>query len=152
MKQIVWRAIPGWEDLYLISSVGEVFSLRRNKRLRLHKDNDRAGRLRVQLNCNGIGKTYKVSTLVARAFIGEPPVGTEVCHNDGNPLNNDVDNLRYDTHSNNALDITKHGRGLSAKTHCANNHRFTEQSTVWYNGWRSCLICRNDRNRARYNG
>lgn len=33
----------------------------------------------------------------------------EVCHNDGNPLNNHPDNLRYDTRSANQYDAISHG-------------------------------------------
>lgn len=37
-----------------------------------------------------------------------PPLGTEVCHNNGDVTNNSVENLRYDTHANNILDKQKH--------------------------------------------
>lgn len=34
----------------------------------------------------------------------------EVCHNDGNPANNHVSNLRWDTHSENMKDSFRQGR------------------------------------------
>jgi len=37
------------------------------------------------------------------------PKGMEACHNDGNRLNNKINNLRWDTLSNNQLDRKKHG-------------------------------------------
>lgn len=39
------------------------------------------------------------------AFIGPPPPGMEVCHRDNNPRNNRLENLRYDTHMNNMIDV-----------------------------------------------
>lgn len=33
-------------------------------------------------------------------------------------------------------------------THCANNHLFTEATTSWAKGYRQCLVCRRDRDKA----
>ncbi len=54
-------------------------------------------------------KVYSVHSLVAKAFIGLKPDGLVVCHNDGNTLNTNADNLRYDTLSNNMKDRIRHG-------------------------------------------
>ncbi len=48
-----------------------------------------------------------------QAFVGECPDGMEVCHNDGNPSNNKITNLRYDTRINNAADSARHGTRLN---------------------------------------
>lgn len=40
-------------------------------------------------------QTYTVRTLVARAFLGEPPPGHKVRNKDGNTNNNAVENLEY---------------------------------------------------------
>ena len=48
--------------------------------------------------------------LVALAWIGPQPEGMEVCHDDGDPTNNHVSNLRWDTHQANASDMVRHGR------------------------------------------
>lgn len=49
--------------------------------------------------------------LVAIAFLGWPadPALTDVAHNDGNPANNHVSNLRWATHRDNQLDMREHG-------------------------------------------
>jgi hypothetical protein len=49
--------------------------------------------------------------LVAEAFFGDPPTiyHTDVAHNDGNPLNNHISNLRWATHRENQMDMRKHG-------------------------------------------
>jgi len=43
------------------------------------------------------------------AFEGPCPADQEVCHNDGDPVNNKLANLRYDTHKNNMADKLLHG-------------------------------------------
>lgn len=43
------------------------------------------------------------------AFVGPCPDGMEGCHNDGDPHNNRLDNLRWDTRANNARDAIRHG-------------------------------------------
>lgn len=51
-----------------------------------------------------------IHTLVLTHFLGPCPDGMEGCHNDGNPLNNHISNLRWDTHVNNMADRELHGR------------------------------------------
>jgi len=46
---------------------------------------------------------------VLESFVGPCPEGMECCHNDGNPSNNFVENLRWDTRSNNQKDRESHG-------------------------------------------
>src|SRR3546814_16009402 len=43
------------------------------------------------------------------AFVGPRPDGMEVAHNDGDPLNNRLENLRYATPAENTDDKLKHG-------------------------------------------
>ena len=59
---------------------------------------------------SGKWQLFSVHRLVAQAFLGEAPSGLEVCHNDGDPTNNSLDNLRYDTHESNVKDALKHGK------------------------------------------
>ena len=47
--------------------------------------------------------------LVMEAYFGPRPQGLSVCHNDGNYLNNNISNLRYDTAKGNAADKILHG-------------------------------------------
>ena len=54
--------------------------------------------------------TVKVHTLVLIAFVGPRPDGLMCCHNDGDPTNNHLDNLRWDTGSANMQDMIRHGR------------------------------------------
>jgi HNH endonuclease len=86
---------------------------------------------RVRLYRDGKGATKLVHKLVAEAFIGDCPPGMEVCHGDGNYLNNRASNLSYGTHSQNMQDMVRHGTSYSAnKTHCPKGHEYTAQNTV----------------------
>lgn len=64
------------------------------------------GHLRVSLNNREL---YRVHRLVLTAFVGPCPEGLEGCHNDSNPTNNYLANLRWDTPSANRRDAVRHG-------------------------------------------
>ena len=66
--------------------------------------------LTVEFKAFGKRVRFTLGGLVLTAFVGPCPDGMEACHNDGDPLNNHVDNLRWDTHANNCKDTIKHGR------------------------------------------
>lgn len=76
----------------------------------LKTDQIKGGYLRVRLR-----KSYQkyqaiqVAHLVLESFVGERPAGFVACHNDGNPTNNRVSNLRWDTRKSNESDKRKHG-------------------------------------------
>lgn len=127
MKE-TYKAIPGFEGLYEVSTEGNVRSLDRTltrtdgqkrfvegKQLKLQYDS-RSGRPMVRLYNSKTkkAKTYKVHRLVALTFIGERPDGCHICHNDGDVKNNKLTNLRYDTKSSNQIDIMKHTKRCAA--------------------------------------
>lgn len=117
----VWRDIPGYEGKYQVSTEGRVRSLDRYVRAGkngkgMRKVNGRvlrpgryckSGHVSVVLGKGTPGKP--VHQLVALAFLGPRPRGLDICHNDGNPSNNRLSNLRYDTRTNNILDTYKNG-------------------------------------------
>lgn len=57
--------------------------------------------------------TGHVHILMLETFIGPRPDGMECCHEDGNPLNNMLTNLRWDTPVGNAKDTKRLGRHWS---------------------------------------
>ena len=67
------------------------------------------GHLSIRLYKNEISYNQYIHRLLLETFIGPCPNGMETCHNDGNPQNNDLSNLRWDTRNNNAKDAIKHG-------------------------------------------
>lgn len=58
------------------------------------------------------GRSEFVHRLVLEAFVGPCPDGMECCHDDGNPENNHLSNLRWDTRQANSLDRIKHDRHM----------------------------------------
>lgn len=158
-----WRDIAGFEGRYQVSNTGLVRGLDRyvennggqqfvrGQILKQHAL--RRGHCTVYLR-GGIRANDRralVHRLVLESFVGPCPEGWECCHNDGDPTNNRLENLRWDTRSNNGHDRVRHGNHLYAnKTHCPQGHEYTEANISWYRGRRNCRICHNQRSNERY--
>lgn len=70
-----------------------------------------SGYLQVCLRApDGRFHTLLVHDLLLKAFVGPCPSGHECCHNNGNPGDNRLENLRWDTRQENVLDQLRHGR------------------------------------------
>lgn len=74
---------------------------------------DSSGRLGVRI----AQKSRHVHRLVLLAFVGPCPDGMQACHGDGNPLNNRLSNLRWDTPKANQADRLKHGTACRGEHH-----------------------------------
>lgn len=107
-----WRPVLGFEGLYEISDHGSLRSLpRRNCRGQIRKWNrTRSGHATIDLWKDGKTQQRTAHRLVLEAFVGPRPEGLEGCHNDGDPQNNHLSNLRWDTPSSNRTDAVRHGR------------------------------------------
>lgn len=162
-----WRTIPGHEGTYEASTHGRIRSVDRVIPYKDGRARFGAGQvLRQTLNKNtkrymvslGFGGQCVVHPLVAKAFFGTAPAGMECCHNDGDPTNNRIENLRWDTHSENNRDKRRHGTDHNVnKTHCPQNHEYTPENTYLRvtasSESRNCRACKRDsRRRARSNG
>lgn len=168
-----WRDIPGYEGHYQASDDGLIKSLARsyvNKsgqtqpiRERILSPGTEVGRTRgnkyatVHLRApdGKSRRSWKVHQLVARTFHGPPPFpGAEVCHGDGNSLNNRADNLRWDTRAANGVDSVKHGTNrYAARTHCESGHEYTPENTRWVGPTRTrrgCRMCHREYSRQYY--
>lgn len=75
------------------------------------------GYLAVALTGNKKIKHLLVHSLVLTAFKGNRPDGMDCCHNDGNPRNNRLDNLRWDTRKSNFNDRKLHGTYPEGERH-----------------------------------
>ena len=150
MNQEIWKNIPGYEQ-YQVSNLGNIRSLDRYITQKRCKFNDhhynrfmKGKNLKpyIVLSNNkyphysvtlSMRKKFLVHRLVLLTFAGSCPQGMECCHNDGNGLNNRLDNLRWDTPKNNQLDRHKHGT-IAYGHFCGSNHPFAKltESDVLY--------------------
>jgi hypothetical protein len=122
-ESIAYVAIPGYPG-YRIGNDASVWSCWRLvglggrqgtrselggdwRRLKPCRDNN--GYLTVSLRRDGKRRTNKIHALMCLCFIGPRPTGMHVCHNDGCPTNNVVQNLRYGTPKENHADSIRHG-------------------------------------------
>lgn len=88
----------------------------------------------------------RVHRLVLEAFIGPCPDGMVGCHTDGDPLNNRLDNLRWDTPSNNNRDKRAHGTDHQVnKDRCPRGHEYTSDNVYENLQGRKCKQCARDR-------
>ena len=102
-----WEWIDGWKDMYKISDLGRVYSIRSGQFLKAIKCSN--GYHAVNLTKHGVREQHVIHRGVLTAFVGECPEGTEGCHGDGDRGNNYLTNLRWDTRKNNHQDKWKHG-------------------------------------------
>lgn len=141
MPREKWKAVDGF-PLYEVSSLGRVRSL-----ARMFKRPNRAGcgmdlvvwpgreikgwlrkraglpvTMLVSLRRDGQTFVFRLHRLVLESFVGSCPHGMEGCHNDGNPCNNAVANLRWDSHLANQRDQVAHGTKRNPPRHGGETH------------------------------
>ena len=104
-----WKPIVGYENKYLISNTGEVYSIKSNKQL---KKEIRRGYYSIQLYKDKVYKHFSIHRLVAIHFINNPKGLLYVNHKDENKLNNHILNLEWCTASYN----TNYGTSIARST------------------------------------
>jgi len=155
-----WRDVVGEEGRYQVSSLGRVRSLPHIAVVAMHGTTHSRrypGKTLRPWNVRGYcwvsfwdkGKASHlkraVHVLVLEAFISPRPIVMyDACHNDGDPSNNVVTNLRWDTRVENGRDSVRHGTNIwSKRTHCINGHEYLPGS--YYEGpnylGRICKAC-----------
>lgn len=111
--------IPGYEGMYSVTKSGEVWSFKmcrsKSARKMTARPANRGGYPSLQLYRRKKRKLFYIHSLVAKTYIGPRPRGMEICHNNGDPLDNRLENLRYDTSSENNYDIIRHGRKMGPR-------------------------------------
>jgi len=124
-----WAIIEGYEGLYEINRLGQIRRIGRaaingkgrggGARIgRLIKAlPTKKGYLAVQLWKDGKMRRFQLHVLVARAFLGQAPTGTEVNHRDGDKHNPAANNLEYLSHSENMKHAYRNGLYPSGANH-----------------------------------
>lgn len=137
------RSVIGYEGLYTVTSFGRVFSLNYRRSGRKHElklcrswgnigNNREYCKWMVTLCKDEIQKAYVVSHLVAEAFLGER-ANRWILHKDGNPLNNNVQNLYYGDRFDNVKDAIRDGTHISRTvtgTTCGTNTLTEDQVQI----------------------
>lgn len=143
----VWLPVAGYGGSYEVSSLGRVRSrdrfdtigrFRRGTIL-AQQSHPKTGHMQVYPSWRSDQQTRKVHHLVLEAFVGPRPPGCEGCHNDGNPANNRVENLRWDTSLSNSNDRYEHGTAFAS--HCRRGHPLTPENLYFTSGVRRCKAC-----------
>lgn len=120
----VWKDIAGYEGAYQVSNFGNVRSIdrlvsvtyeggkegvKRRRGVKMRPKRIVGGYLMVSISRKGSDTGLLVHRLVLEAFVGPCPEGMEGCHNDSNPENNFLGNLRWDTSKSNHQDRVSNG-------------------------------------------
>ncbi|ABV74329.1 hypothetical protein BA3_0044 [Thalassomonas phage BA3] len=129
-----WRDIKGLENYYQASNLGRVRSKDRivlkysglvGKKVKqkykgrvLSLKPNKHGYIYVHLSVDNKKFNLHVGRAVLLAFAGNPEDEKhECCHNDGDPTNNNIENLRWDSHKENNRDRVRHGTYIKGVEH-----------------------------------
>ena len=122
----LYKPIQGYEELYLVSSDGDIIALPRivdNGYRKAHRKQHKmkqktcAGVYKcVMLSKNGERKAYSVHRLVAQKYVPNPENKPQVNHIDGDKLNNHYTNLEWVTNAENRKHATVTGLQWSKLT------------------------------------
>lgn len=158
-----WLPVVGHEGIYEVSDRGRVRSLDRldvrgtkRKGRVLSPAPVTSGHLQLRLGGRPRNRQARVHVLVLEAFVGPRPSGQDACHNNGDPTDNRLSNLRWDTKSSNQLDRNAHGTCPQLnRTHCPRGHSLTEPNITARHsriGKRGCWSCDRERSESRNQG
>ena len=119
MSEEIFKYVPGYEQFYIVSSFGRVFSLNYRNTGRIHElaQSSLCDKRRSSGSMYRRAKMWHIEPntptaihrLVAKAFIPNPNGFTYVNHIDGNKSNNHSDNLEWVNNSMNQIHAFEHG-------------------------------------------
>jgi NUMOD4 motif/HNH endonuclease len=141
-----WRPVVGYEGSYEVSNRGRVRSL---DGFTQHGHRMKGRVLKPWLTsprpypCITLGHKDKryIHKLVLESFVGPCPPGMEVLHENDDPSDNRLENLRWDCRSENIRDRVRLGTHNNAKkTHCKRGHDLAG-AYIKADGARQCRQC-----------
>lgn len=106
-----WKQIDGYQD-YEVSSLGRVRSLKFGKERILKPRKNTDGYFCIVTCMNGKESSHRIHRLVASAFLPNPNNHLQVDHINRDITNNQIDNLRWVTPSQNSFNTHRHHREL----------------------------------------
>ncbi len=127
---------------YRARSDGFILSLRRGGAIATNtvwrvltpiiRDNKkRTGYRCVTLFKNGVRHQLRISRLMLESFIGPCPNGMEASHENGNSLDDRIENLAWKTHPENEADKSRHGTLLMGEECYLSTHCDQDVSILW---------------------
>jgi hypothetical protein len=127
------RDVKGYEGLYFVNELGEVFSYPKKTRKGIRKlllNKHKQGYLLIDLCKNGKIKKHLVHRLVAEAFLENPLNKKQVNHINGIKNDNSLKNLEWNTSSENQLHSIRIGL-RSTKGSKNSQSKLTEQEVLY---------------------
>lgn len=106
--QVEYKPVVGFEG-YIVSSEGEVFSLKLGTKTKRKATNCSKGYARMDLYGNGKRSSLKVHRIVAQAFLPNPENKPQVNHINSVRDDNRLENLEWVTASENTIHGVIHG-------------------------------------------
>ena len=140
----IWKHINGYEDLYEVSSYGnfrKICDSKVRKHLKATKNN--YGYYTIGLRKNHKVKQYRVSRLVAEAFIPNPDNKPYVDHIDTDKSNNKITNLRWVTPKEN-LNNSNTLLNLSKSWNSEERRKRQSENNLGVNHPRATAVCQLD--------
>jgi hypothetical protein len=141
-----WAPVSGYEGLYEVSDLGRVRRIGKAARTgKGHGGGARIGRclkpqkhkggyLHVELWKDGNKQQFLLHVLVALTFLGPPPAGTEVNHDDGDKTNCARLNLEYLTRSENMKHAYRTGLRMPQIGERAPRAKLSNETAIEING------------------
>lgn len=118
-----YRFIPDYDEKYIISKDGNVLSLY-NGKVKSLTPILMAGYLSLRLFVNGKTKSVSLHRLLYSTFVGKIPDDMVIDHIDRNKLNNNLNNLRLVTMSQNQMNSDRNDSARGTSYH--------KRDKLWY--------------------
>ena len=141
-----FKPVRGYEDYYLISDLGRLYSRRYKRFKKSFLGSD--GYYYYQLSADGLNRRTTLHRLVATAFIPNPENLEQVNHKDGVKTNNKLDNLEWVSRSGNSLHAYK--LGLKLPNLAEKNGRFDHQIHTFFHPDYGTIKCTQHELRNKY--